>query len=307
MNIEKNTILIKQEARRLGFMECGIAKAGFLEEEAPLLEKWLKQGQHGSMQYMERYFDKRLDPRKLVPDARSVISLIYNYFPPYEQPKDAPYKISRYAYGRDYHKVLRKKLKELLHFIRDNIGQVSGRGFVDSAPVMDKAWARHSGNGWLGKHTNILNKNHGSYFFIAELITDLELQYDEPVTDHCGSCTKCIDACPTDAIKPYSVDASKCISYFTIELKDKPIPEKMKGQYDSWVFGCDICQEVCPWNRFSKPHNEPDFGPRDEILNMKKNDWEEITREIFEEKFKGSPVKRAGFEGIKRNLRFVQK
>lgn len=297
---------IKNEAQKLGFEQCGIAEAGFLEEEAPLLEKWLSQNKQGKMSYMENYFDKRLDPRKLVPGARSVVSLTYNYFPPREQPEDAHYKVSRYAYGRDYHKVLKKKLKQLFDFIKKEIGDVQGRIFVDSAPVMDKAWAKKSGTGWMGKHSNMISKKHGSWFFIAELIIDLKLTPDQPVNDYCGNCTKCIDACPTDAITPYEVDASKCISYFTIELKDKSLPESMKGKFENWIFGCDICQQVCPWNKFATPHNEPDFGPRDDILNMKKDDWEEMTREVFEENFQGSPLKRAGYEGIKRNINFVK-
>lgn len=304
---EKYANWIKEEAKNLGFDECGIAEAGFLEEEAPLLEKWLSQNKQGNMHFMEQYFDKRLDPRRLVPGAKSVVSLLFNYYPPREQPEEAYYKVSRYAYGRDYHKVLKKRLKDLFNFIREHIGHVEGRIFVDSAPVMDKAWAKKSGLGWMGKHTNIINKNQGSWFFVAELIIDLKLTPDQPVNDYCGSCTKCIDACPTNAISSYGVDGSKCISYFTIELKDKELPDEMKGKFENWIFGCDICQEVCPWNRFARPHNEPDFGPRNAILNMKKEDWEELTKEVFEEQFSGSPLKRAGYEGIMRNIKFVGK
>ncbi len=299
------TELIKTEARRLGFLSCGISKAGFFEEEAPRLEKWLKDNMYGEMRYMENHFDKRLDPTKLVEGSKSVISLIYNYYTDQKQhDPDAP-KISKYAYGTDYHVVLKGKLKELLAIIREEIGDVHGRAFVDSAPVLDKTWAVKSGLGWMGKHSNVFTQRVGSFYFIAELIIDLELDYDQPVTDHCGSCTACIDACPTEAItEPYVVDGSKCISYFTIELKDN-IPESYQGKFDNWMFGCDICQDVCPWNRFSKTHQEPLFNPRAELLSMSKAEWEEITKDVFDELFRRSAVKRTKFEGLKRNISFL--
>ncbi|WP_300439188.1 tRNA epoxyqueuosine(34) reductase QueG [Christiangramia sp.] len=307
MNLkEKHTQLIKAEAKRLGFLSCGISKAEFLEEEAPRLENWLDKNMHGEMRYMENYFDKRLDPTRLVPGSKSVISLLLNYFPSDFQNKDS-YKISKYAYGRDYHFVIKDKLKQLLSSLQDEIGDFHGRAFVDSAPVLDKAWAAKSGLGWIGKNSNLLTKQVGSFYFIAELIVDLELEYDSPVTDHCGSCTACIDACPTDAIvEPYKVDGSKCISYFTIELKDE-LPESMKNQFDDWMFGCDVCQDVCPWNRFSKPHNEPLFNPHPDLLENEKKDWEEITRETFNEIFRKSAVKRTKYEGLKRNIGFLKK
>jgi len=302
---EKHTEMIKTEAQRLGFLSCGVSKADFLEEEAPRLEQWLKQGMHGQMQYMENHFDKRLDPRLLVPGAQSVISLLLNYYPE-EQQNEESYKISKYAYGEDYHFVIRDKLKELLAFIREQIGEVDGRGFVDSAPVLDKAWAAKSGLGWIGKHSNLLSQKVGSFYFIAELIVDLPLVYDTPVTDHCGSCTACIDACPTQAIiAPYQVDGSKCISYFTIELKEE-LPSTMSGQFDDWMFGCDVCQDVCPWNRFSSPHAEPRFNPHPELLSMTKRDWEEITEEVFRKVFKKSAVKRTKFSGLNRNIKFLE-
>jgi epoxyqueuosine reductase len=286
-------------------LSCGVSKADFLEEEAPRLEQWLKQGMHGQMHYMENHFDNRLDPRLLVPGAQSVISLLLNYYPD-EQQNEESYKISKYAYGEDYHFVIRDKLKELLAFIRDHIGEVDGRGFVDSAPVLDKAWAAKSGLGWIGKHSNLLSQKVGSFYFIAELIVDLPLVYDTPVTDHCGSCTACIDACPTQAIiAPYQVDGSKCISYFTIELKDE-LPSAMSGQFDDWMFGCDVCQDVCPWNRFSSPHAEPRFNPHPELLSMTKRDWEEITEEVFRKVFKKSAVKRTKFSGLNRNITFLE-
>jgi epoxyqueuosine reductase len=289
----------------LGFLSCGISKAGFLEEEAPRLENWLKDNRHGQMQYMENHFDKRLDPTKLVDGAKSVISLLLNYFPEQTQ-QEGTYKISKYAYGQDYHFVIKEKLKELLHSINENIGEVGGRAFVDSAPVLDKAWAAKSGLGWIGKNSNLLSKQVGSFFFIAELIVDIELQYDSPTTDHCGSCTACIDACPTQAIiQPYVVDGSKCISYFTIELKEN-IPQEVKGKFDDWAFGCDVCQDVCPWNRFSKPHSEPLFNPHPDLLSMTKRDWEEITEDTFRAVFKNSAVKRAKYSGLLRNLNFLK-
>ena len=301
----RNTTLIKSEATRLGFLSCGISKAGFLEQDAPRLESWLRNGMNGQMSYMENHFDKRLDPTKLVDGAKSVISLLLNYYPSQTQDPDS-YKISKYAYGRDYHFVIKDKLRQLLEFIQTEIGEVSGRAFVDSAPVLDKAWAAKSGLGWIGKNSNLLTQKTGSFYFIAELIVDLELEYDNPTTDHCGTCTACIDACPTQAIvAPYVVDGSKCISYFTIELKDN-IPTEVRGQFDDWIFGCDVCQDVCPWNRFSKPHSEPQFEPRPEILGFSKHDWEEITRETFNRVFKDSPVKRTGFDGLHRNISFVK-
>ncbi|HET6243227.1 MAG: tRNA epoxyqueuosine(34) reductase QueG [Bacteroidetes bacterium] len=302
-----NSQLIKAEAKRLGFMFCGVSKAGFLEEEAPRLEKWLNKNMQGTMSYMENHFDKRLNPVLLVDDAKSVVSLLLNYFPKEENIDQQAPKVSKYAYGKDYHDVIKAKLKELLAFIRETIGEVSGRAFVDSAPVMDKAWAKKSGLGWVGKNSNLINKQFGSFFFIAELILDIELEYDGPVKDYCGTCTKCIDACPTQAIvEPYVVDGSRCISYFTIELKDK-IPETMKGQFNNWMFGCDICQDVCPWNRFSKPHDEPLFDPINGLLKMSGNDWRDMSEEIFNEVFKDSPLKRAKFNGIKRNVDFIKK
>lgn len=286
-------------------MYCGISKADFLEKEAKQLDQWLKNDYHGKMSYMENHFDKRLDPRLLVDNAKSVVSLLLNYYPSEAQNSDAP-KISKYAYGQDYHFVIKDKLKELFAFIQDEIGEVGGRVFVDSAPVMDKVWAQKSGLGWMGKNTNIIHPKHGSFFFIAELILDLELEPDGPIKDYCGTCTKCIDACPTDAIvKPYVVDGSKCISYLTIELKDQILPSEFKGKMNNWAFGCDICQDVCPWNRFSKPHNERQFNPSENLLKMNKADWEDLTQEVFQELFRKSAVKRTKFEGLKRNIRFL--
>ena len=306
MNTSTHTFLIKTEAQRLGFDYVGISKADFLEEEAPRLENWLNNNMHGQMSYMQNYFDKRLDPRLLVPGAKSVISLLLNYYPSEEQKDPSAPKISKYAYGKDYHLVIKEKLNQLLEFIKENIGEVDGRAFVDSAPVLDKAWAKKGGLGWIGKNSNLLNKSSGSFFFIAELIVDLELEYDGAVKDYCGTCTKCIDACPTDAIvAPYVVDGSKCISYFTIELKEN-IPSEMKGKFNDWMFGCDICQDVCPWNRFSKPHSEPHFQPNGELLNMTMQDWEEITEETFKRVFKDSAVKRTKFSGLKRNIEFLK-
>lgn len=302
----QNTWLIKQKALELGFMYCGISKADFLEKEAKQLDQWLKNGNHGKMSYMENHFDKRLDPRLLVDNAKSVVSLLLNYYPSEEQNSDAP-KISKYAYGQDYHFVIKDKLKELFAFIQDEIGEVGGRVFVDSAPVMDKVWAQKSGLGWMGKNANIIHPKHGSFFFIAELILDLELEPDGPIKDYCGTCTKCIDACPTDAIvQPYVVDGSKCISYLTIELKDQVLPSEFKGKMDNWAFGCDVCQDVCPWNRFSKPHSEPQFNPHENLLKMNKADWEDLTQEIFQELFRKSAVKRTKFEGLKRNIGFLE-
>lgn len=307
MNRTGITQLIKKEAARLGFFHTGISKAGFLEEEATALEKWLTGNMHGNMSYMERNFDKRLDPRLLVDGAKSVISLLLNYYPEQSQNDSGAPKISRYAYGKDYHFVIKDKLSELLHVIREAAGAVNGRAFVDSAPVLDRAWAKKSGLGWVGKNTNLIHPKNGSYFFIAELIIDLELDTDVPISDYCGTCTRCIDACPTDAIiKPYVVDGSKCISYFTIELKDA-FPQEMKNNFDNWVFGCDVCQEVCPWNRFSKPTTESNFHPREGLLEMKSEEWFEITEEVFDKVFKDSAVQRTGFKGLKRNLEFLKK
>ena len=297
--------MIQAEAKRLGFAYCGFSKADFLEQEAPRLEQWLKQNKHGEMHFMEENFDKRLNPRLLVDGAKTVVSLMLNYYTDKEQESSAP-KISKYAYGKDYHRVIGKKLKNLLAFIQNEIGEVNGRTFVDIAPVMDKAWAAKSGLGWIGKNSNLINKDNGSFYFLAELIIDLEIEPDSPTADHCGSCTKCIDACPTQAIiQPYVVDGSKCISYFTIELKDA-IPTSMKGQFNDWIFGCDICQDVCPWNKFSVKHNEPLFKPKSEIFDYSKKQWKELTNEVFNSVFKNSPVNRTKFEGLKRNIEFVQ-
>ena len=297
--------LIKTEAKRLGFLSCGISKADFLEEEAPRLEKWLHKNMNGEMGYMENHFDKRLDPRLLVEGSKSVISLLLNYYPEKTQ-IDNTYKISKYAYGQDYHHVIKSKLKELQEFISEEIGEVNGRAFVDSAPVLDKAWAAKSGLGWIGKNSNLLTQGVGSFYFIAELIVDLELEYDHAVTDHCGTCTACLDACPTQAIiEPYVVDGSKCISYYTIELKNE-LPMDVKGSFDDWAFGCDICQDVCPWNRFSKAHQEERLNPHEELLDMKPEDWNEITEEVFRKVFKKSAVKRTKFAGLTRNIDFLK-
>ena len=300
-----NTQFIKSEAKRLGFLSCGISKAEYLENEAPRLEKWLNNNQNGQMSYMENHFDKRLDPTLLVANAKSVVSLLYNYYPKDFLSSDS-YKIAKYAYGEDYHHVVKDKLKEFLFSIQNEIGEVYGRAFVDSAPVLEKAWAAKSGLGWMGKNSNLLTQKVGSFYFIAELIIDLELEYDFATTDHCGTCTACIDACPTQAIvAPYVVDGSKCISYFTIELKDN-IPAEFKGKFDDWAFGCDVCQDVCPWNKFSKAHNEPLFDTNPNLLAMSKKDWTEITEETFNIVFKKSPLKRAKFNGITRNIDFLQ-
>jgi epoxyqueuosine reductase len=295
---------IKEEAYRLGFEHVGFSKANFLEEEAPRLEQWLTNNYHGKMAYMENWFDKRLDPRLLVDDAKTVISLLLNYYPPQMQNTEAP-QISKYAYGRDYHFVIKEKLKELLHFIQENVGDVNGRAFVDSAPVLDRAWAKKSGLGWIGKNGNLINTKSGSFYFIAELIIDLDLPTDAPIRDYCGTCTRCIDACPTEAIiAPKIVDGSKCISYFTIELKEQ-IPSSYKGKLDKWAFGCDTCQDVCPWNRFSKPTNEKDFIPHDNRLSWSREEWEEITEEVFKKVFKESPLSRAGYQKVKDNLKLL--
>ena len=299
------TKFLKRKAKSLGFLSCGISKAVFLEEEATKLENWLNDGRHGQMKYMENHFDMRLDPRKLVPGAKSVISLSYNYFNDnLQKDKDAP-KISKYAYGNDYHGVIREKLKILFKELKKKFGDINGRVFVDSAPIMEKPWAAKSGLGWIGKNTNLISQKIGSYYFLAEIIVDLEFEYDTPVTDHCGSCRACIDSCPTGALDiPYEIDASKCISYLTIELRDE-IPSEFKGKMDNWAFGCDVCQDVCPWNRFSQKHNEPLFNPNQELTKMETKDWEELTEETFEVIFKNSAVKRTKFKGLKRNISFI--
>jgi len=304
---EQRSQRVKQLAIQHGFEFCGISQAGFLENEAARLENWLKQDKHGNMSYMENHFDKRLDPTLLVPDSKSVISLLLNYFPKIKQTDELAPKISKYAYGEDYHTVIKNKLAGLFEDLKTEFGDITARFFTDSAPVLEKAWAEKSGLGWVGKNSNLINKNQGSFFFIAEIITDLELQPDGPIKDFCGSCTRCIDACPTQAIvEPYQVDGSKCISYFTIELREE-IPVDVKGKFENWMFGCDICQDVCPWNRFSKPHSVPEFKPSDPILNYSTKDWEEITEEIFQEIFRRSPIKRAKYEGLKRNIQFISK
>jgi epoxyqueuosine reductase len=307
LNANQQTRLIKHIATQLGFDYCGIAKAEFLEEDARRLEDWLTKGFHGNMQYMERHFDLRVDPTRLVPGAKSVITLLLNYFPAQQRNEKAP-KIAKYAYGKDYHEVIREKLNELIKQISLNIGTINGRCFVDSAPVLEKSWAQRSGLGWIGKNGNLINKQSGSFFFIATLITDLELAYDDRFArDYCGTCTKCIDACPTDAILDEKViDGSKCISYFTIELKEQLIPANMAGKFNDWMFGCDICQDVCPWNRFSKPSSEPAFTPVSELLHFSLSDWEELTEESFKKIFRNSPLKRSKYSGIKRNLRFLR-
>lgn len=300
------TFFVKETATKLGFNYCGISRAEKLDAEAKYLEEWLNKGYHGTMKYMENYFDLRIDPTKLVPGAKSVITLLLNYFPEETQKEGVP-KISKYAYGFDYHEVIKAKLKTYLQLLRENIGEINGRGFTDSAPVLERSWAERSGLGWVGKNGNLITKENGSFFFIATLITDLELDPDNPfIKDYCGTCTKCIDACPTDAILPDKViNGSQCISYFTIELKDLLIPEQMKGTFENNLFGCDICQDVCPWNRFSKPNTTSEFTPINEVLNFNKNDWEELTEESFKIIFKKSPIKRSKFDGIRRNLKFL--
>lgn len=307
-NITTNTAIVKQTAQELGFDFCGISKAEFLAEEAPRLEAWLKKGNHGEMRYMENHFDKRLDPSKLVPGAKSVVSLLYNYYPETDLSDEQPenLKLAKYAYGKDYHFVIKDRLKTFMSILKEKIGNVEGRVFVDSAPVMERQWAAKSGLGWLGKNTLLINKGQGSFFFLAELIIDLELEPDGPIKDYCGTCTRCIDACPTDAITPYEVDANKCISYLTIELKDQ-IPDAFQGKMDNWIFGCDICQDVCPWNRFSKPHSELTFQPKNELLELFNNNWQDLTEEVFRSVFKGSAVKRTKLEGLKRNIKMAKK
>lgn len=305
MDKKTTSHFIKATANKLGFSFCGIAKADFLEEEAPRLEEWLHRGYQGKMNYLENYFDKRLDPRLLVEGAKSVISLGYNYFPQQDLAQDDSFKIAKYAYGEDYHHVVKDKLKELLQTIQTEVGEVSGRAFVDSAPVLERPWAQRAGNGWIGKNSLLLNKQMGSFFFLAELIVDLQLEYDSPVKDYCGTCTACMDACPTEAIpEPYVVDGSKCISYFTIELKEA-IPAEVEGKFENWIFGCDICQDVCPWNRFSAPNVEKKFQPNDELKTFTKKEWREITEEVFQMVFSKSAVKRTKLPGLKRNIEFV--
>jgi epoxyqueuosine reductase len=302
---QQHTHFIKEKARALGFSYCGVSQAAFLKEEAPLLEEWLKRNYQGKMSYLENHFDKRLDPTLLVPGAKSVISLLYNYFPEKSLDNSEGYKVAKYAYGEDYHFVVKDVLKELMRAIQQEVGEIQGRAFVDSAPVMERAWAKKSGLGWIGKNSLLLNREMGSFFFIAELIIDLELEYDGPTKDYCGTCTACMDACPTNAIaEPYVVDGSKCISYFTIELKEE-IPTDVKGKFENWIFGCDICQDVCPWNSFSKPTGESRFSPHPELDKMTRQDWLEITEEVFVRIFKDSPVKRTKLEGLKRNIRFL--
>jgi epoxyqueuosine reductase len=305
--IQEHTRFIKETALSLGFTHCGIAKAAPLDEDARRLEKWLHAGMHGSMQYLENHFDLRVDPTKLVPGAKSVITLTQNYYSPKKQPADSP-KISTYAYGTDYHFVIKEKLNKLLAAIQQKAGDIVGRGFVDSAPVLERTWAQKSGAGWIGKNGNLISKKDGSFFFIATLIVDLPLIYDDPFAkDYCGSCTKCIDACPTDAILPdKTIAGNKCISYFTIELKDAIIPSEMKGKFDNWMFGCDTCQDVCPWNRFSKQHAEPGFTPNTAIESFGLQEWNDLTKEGFKNVFKNSPLQRSKFEGITRNLQFIE-
>lgn len=307
MSLEKNTTLVKSLAYALGFSYCGIAKAQRLDDDARRLEAWLKKGMQGKMSYMENHFDLRIDPTKLVTGAKSVITLLFNYFPEAEQDPETSYRISKYAYGNDYHEVIRPKLRSLLASLQKEVGQIDGRGFVDSAPVLERSWALRSGLGWIGKNGNLITKKNGSYFFIATLITDLELLPDEPMAkDFCGTCTKCIEACPTEAILPNKVvDGSKCISYFTIELKDLLIPESFKGKFNHQLFGCDICQDVCPWNRFSTPHQHPELSPNKEILSFSDSDWKSLTEEHFNRIFKESAIKRTKYKGIMRNLRFL--
>ena len=302
---KKNSQLIKKLAKEIGFASCGISKARFLKEEEKNFENWLKQGNQGTMSYLERNFDKRLNPQKLVPGSKSVISLTFNYFPPRKILKKNSFIISKYAYGKDYHFVIKKKLKTLFSLIKEKIGNIEGRVFVDSAPIHERAWAKISGLGWIGKNSLLLNKKMGSYFFLAEIICDLELEYDNPVTDHCGTCTKCIDACPTNAITQAQViDANKCISYLTIENKNE-IPSELSKSFNNYIFGCDICQDVCPWNKFSKPHDEKEFLPNDEVSNFSNKDWEELTHDTFNRIFKNSAIKRTRFEGLKRNIKAV--
>jgi epoxyqueuosine reductase len=302
----KNTAILKRLAREAGFSFCGFSKAQFLEEEAPRLETWLSNNLHGTMQWMENHFDKRLDPRILVPGAKSVVSLMFNYYTNEKQKDITAPKISKYALGEDYHKVIKDKLYDLVDKLSAEIGKIEGRVFVDSAPVMERAWAAKSGLGWIGKNTLLINKGSGSFFFLAQIISDLDLEEDAPIKDYCGTCTACIDACPTDAILPIrSIDSNKCISYLTIELKEQ-IPDIFQQKMDNWVFGCDICQDVCPWNRFSIPHNEPKFEPNSHLLNLSKSDWKEMNETMFNQIFKHSAVMRTKFKGLKRNIEFLR-
>ncbi|BDS13742.1 tRNA epoxyqueuosine(34) reductase QueG [Aureispira anguillae] len=303
-----NKRLIREKAYELGFSFMGVSAARELTDEARKLEQWLNQGMHGQMHYMGNHFDKRIDPRKLVDGAKTVVTLLYNYHSTQTQEDPTAPKISQYAYGKDYHTIIKQKLYSLLEYIQEEIGAVSGRCFVDSAPVLERDWAKHSGVGWIGKNTLLITKGEGSYFFLAELIIDLELEDDGPIKDYCGRCTRCIDACPTEAIHPegYWVDGSKCISYFTIELKDE-LPQEMQGKFDNWMFGCDVCQQVCPWNRFAKQHQEPAFDPHPDLLTMTNKDWEEITEEVFRKVFKKSAVKRTKYAGLTRNIAFLKK
>lgn len=304
--IQQHTQFVKSLAKKLGFDYCGIAKAVKLDEDARRLEKWLQQGMQGKMQYMENHFDLRVDPRKLVPGAKSVITVLKNYYPSEKQEQDTPL-IAKYAWGKDYHEVIRAQLKLFLSELRAEVGEINGRGFVDSAPVLERSWAVQSGLGWVGKNGNLIHKQSGSFFFIATLIVDLALETDDPYTkDFCGTCTKCIDACPTEAILPNKqINGSKCISYYTIELKDALLPSELKDPINNWMFGCDICQDICPWNRFSTPHQEPSFEPISAILNLTTSQWEELSEESFKAIFKESPLKRTKFSGIKRNLRLI--
>ena len=302
-----HTDFIKNKAIDLGFISCGISKSGFLSDEVNRFEKWLNNNYHGKMSYMERNFDKRMDTTKLVEGSKSVISLLYNYYPSTKINNDNNFKISKYAYGKDYHFIIKKKLKTLLNEMRNEIGHIDGRVFVDSAPILERAWAKKSGLGWIGKNTNLISKKTGSFFFIAEIIVDIELDYDHEIKDYCGSCTACLDSCPTDALyEPYKIDASKCISYFTIELKDK-FPDNLNEDFKDWIFGCDICQDVCPWNSFSKSNNDPLLKPREELVNFTKRDWIELTDEVFKVVFRESPIKRTKYQGLKRNIQYASK
>jgi epoxyqueuosine reductase len=305
MSMQNNKLIIQQIAEELGFISVGFSKAGFLVEEAPRLESFLKKDYQGKMGYLENHFDKRLDPRELVPGAKTVISFLYNYFPSKIQPSET-YQLSKYAYGKDYHVVVKQKLNELVSRVSSKIGSIEGRVFVDSAPVLEKAWASKAGLGWIGKNSNLIHPKQGSFFFIAEWICDLEIEADGPMHDYCGTCNRCIEACPTDAIvEPYVVDGSKCISYLTIELKDQLLPVEMKGKLGNWMYGCDICQDVCPWNKFSKPHNEPAFLPHEQLFELSKNDWEQLSEDVYQELFRKSAVKRAKYNGLKRNILFL--
>jgi epoxyqueuosine reductase len=303
--LSQRTAYIKSTAAQLGFSFCGISKAEYLADEAPRLEAWLQRNYQGKMAYLENHFEKRLDPTLLVPGAKSVVSLVYNYYPQKNLAQEGQLKIAKYAYGEDYHFVVKDKLKIFLDRIQEEIGEVNGRAFVDSAPVMERVWAKRAGIGWIGKNSLLLNSSMGSFFFLAELIIDLELDYDGPGKDYCGTCTACMDACPTDAIpEPYVVDGSRCISYFTIELKEE-IPSDMKGKFENWIFGCDICQDVCPWNRFSRPHKEPRFEPNADLQHMTHEEWKEITDDVFKKVFNRSAVNRTKLEGLKRNVKFL--